>query len=784
MSVKMYKEKEIPIDIFVFFNVNKQLPYEPNRKVFIDHDKNDVDNKMEAACVLDDRIMFSLFGKLHSSFKCKEFYGLSSVLSETHLIYNMDKVITQNSFTINGNNVNNIEKLNAFYNRQDNTILYQFKSIGSYIILPSRNKTTNTDTLKDLMFGNVFGTSSVKDMYYVLIWYLKKLGSAPVANYVRSALQGNRDAQRPIRSKFVRLCTQEPKELTYSNIHEIRNLDYSDNYCLPKSDGLKSFIFIHRNKAYFFTLKDHINSIRLDSDNSIKGGHNHNYGQRDLYASNEGEEAVLVEGELIKENGVSTFYPYYYLDKHSPVKHYNELFYKLPGKLEKDVIEYKFNIKLEYKELIKLSNSELIKTILEGKYKHPTDGIIIIPNQSKNYPHFAIKYKPLSTIDVYLKAGSPSLFCTDKEGHCIPLSLVPTYDKYIISENISDTVTKDGIYEIYSKQTFTAPDTAICTLHVLKERPDKVTSNPPVPINNLYLNMLFPLTAEMLFNKFEGVAYFDIEKRLPNYAASRKVTSFLTRDLLEKCLDRIDNRQSTIVDFGAANEKFFPHIKPYLKQLIMLDNDKPSCSKFIETTLGFNESDELSKYKYIISDLREQKSVPIIRKSLKDKINVVMCMYSVHYYFESFVKIMKELKDTGSFAKQFAFIFSIVDLAEFDPTKTRNGLNEKYAVKKTTVTDKANQAFTNPYSVKLAFTNESIEDRMSSDKILQSLAKVFKITFSDVIPFTSNFIKNRAPFSTPDNGFSISFSEEYKLLDEDDIEWCKIHKFIYILCET
>jgi hypothetical protein len=46
MSVKMYKEKEIPIDIFVFFNVNKQLPYEPNRKVFIDHDKNDVDNKI------------------------------------------------------------------------------------------------------------------------------------------------------------------------------------------------------------------------------------------------------------------------------------------------------------------------------------------------------------------------------------------------------------------------------------------------------------------------------------------------------------------------------------------------------------------------------------------------------------------------------------------------------------------------------------------------------------------------------------------------------------------
>jgi hypothetical protein len=271
-------------------------------------------------------------------------------------------------------------------------------------------------------------------------------------------------------------------------------------------------------------------------------------------------------------------------------------------------------------------------------------------------------------------------------------------------------------------------------------------------INKMLLNMMFPISIDSLLNKFNNLSiYFEKDKRSEEYHLMRKYSGVLTRDIIQHYMNF--GKFPNVVDLGAGREKYLEQLIGF-KNLHMIDNDIISCAQFLDELKRYPILD-ISTMKYIVASLADDKNNDKIANVCKNT-GVIMCMFSIHYYFKNFFEILKLLIKQSE-SKEILILIGFIDLYNFN--------NAKYPVQ---------HEQNDMIRVKLPFTDESYEEKVSLEKILEKLKEISTTFTIEYIKYNDlkkiDKLKNK----------SINYEDSYNLLSKDDKEWIDHHHMAII----
>jgi hypothetical protein len=504
------------------------------------------------------------------------------------------------------------------------------------------------------------------------------------------------------------------KGMYYNNILP----SISDYIITDKIDGTRSLVFIYINKCYVINNKNiHSISEILLNDQEIE----YNKILFDIFKS----ECIILDAELIQsKSGGSDLYYVFDIIKYINIDVFNFNFddrlnyiNKLMGHYTfikhktftyiQDLIENNISIKTFY-----IENCELTKQA----NNYSTDGIIIF-NRNANYNETKYyKWKPICTIDFYLKKCPNNILGIE------PYVNKPDKTLYILFSGINDidynnlNLAKDKYYyDILGRQKFNKKyfpiqfepadnpwaylfwhdsdnlDDKIVELtyanqwEFIKIRDDRKNDM----ARKTYYGNYFKYAESIWFNlqnklDLDNMIYVNSDISLNNsyfkvldnddYSAIRKFNNFVKMKLIELNLNTLS--MDNIIDIcSGRGQDLQKYINCGFKNIFMFDNDidgiieiinrKYKYSKLKYNTSNYSKFPNIYAKKLNILDPPKD-NISSIKKLIKianvNKVKIIVCNFALHYLvynktkLSNFTRLLNDILDPGGI-----FIFTSFD---------------------------------------------------------------------------------------------------------------------------
>jgi len=675
------------------------------------------------------------------------------------------------------------------------------------------NKNNNINTKNDV--SDKLKKNHLIDLYTTNICRAAKLLKPNLLNKFQSGYFGLKQlGSNPI---------EIDKIIYYTDI--LSNL--TDYIITDKIDGTRSMIFIYINKCYVINNKNihSISELELNEQDLENG--------KKIFGDYK-DEYIILDAELIyDESEKADLYYVFDIIKYINSNVFNFNFDDRLVYINKIIECYTFLQNKKFTYIQKLIDDNIniknfykqnCKSIIQNN-KYLTDGLIIF-NRNSNYNDTKYyKWKPICTIDFYLKKCPDNILGVD------PYVNKPNKTLYILFSGINDidynnlSITKSKYYyDILGKQKFnkkyfpiqfTPSDNPWAYLfwHTDDNLDGKIVELTYdnewkfINIRDDRMNDMARKTYYGNYLKYAELIWFNIQNKLSlddmvyntdiirdksyfkisyntDYSTIRKFNNFVKLKLVELntntiCLDNI-------IDIcSGRGQDLQKYINCGFKNIFMFDNDMDGIIEIINRKYKYSKTKQkdINKYPNIYAKKLNFLDHPkcniesiknLIKISNVNKVKIVVCNFALHYLvynktkLNNFVRLLNDILDSGGI-----FIFTAFDgnkifdiLSQTDEYERYENGKKKYSIKKKYESDE----FTGlgyKVDVLLPFSNnEYYTEYLINIDLIKSALKIKGINLMIESSF-SEYLK--------------SFKEEkkyfYDNLTDIDKEYIDLHNF-------
>lgn len=625
------------------------------------------------------------------------------------------------------------------------------------------------------------------------------------------------------------------KQLGSNPVEITKNMYYQDilpnitNYVITdKVDGIRSMIFIYINTCYVINNKNEnsIYQIELNMDEIEINTKLFNDRINDC---------IILDAEMVENNGVNLYYVFdiiKYIEKEVYKYNFNERLVFINEIIEK----YSFLRNKEFTYISDLIDKNIsinefyqkkCDCLIKNK-NYSTDGIIIFSkncnyNETKYY-----KWKPICTIDFYLKKCPENILgiepYVNKPNKTLYILFNGTNENDYNNLNMSkgkyyyEIIGKKRLNKKYFPIQFKPSDNPWAYLFwydddSLDDKIVELTYDKEwkfIKVRDDRLNDMERKTYYGNYIKYAELIWFGIQNKLnledmiynenklnksyfkisynDKYSSIRKFNNFVKMKLIELNSNTIC--LNNVIDIcSGRGQDLQKYINCNFKNIFMFDNDidglieivnrKYKYSKIKNNNDIYNKSDFPNIYVKKIDFLDFPKNnIELIKSILKvsnvNKVKMVVCNFALHYLIynktklNNFARLLNDILDLGGIFIFTSFngskVFDILSETE-EYTKIEDG-NKKYSIIKRYNTNEFTN-LNNKIDVLLPFSNnEYYTEYLINIELLKSALHTKGIN-----------LMIESSFSEYISLFKKEKPEFYNKLNDDDKEYIDLHNF-------